>query len=99
MYCMSPEIYRKTPLFVEAMQLRIDTAEQVLEWLTNTNTQYILDYDIFKHPIIKFPSSDGINVLMELDWLIRGTGGEFYTCSNQRFKHEYILHKQEESNG
>lgn len=89
---MGPMVYRKIPLLVEAIQLRIDTAEDVLEWLNSNNTQYTLDYDIFKHPIIKFPSSDGINVIMEHDWLIRGSGGEFYVCSNKRFKHEYILH-------
>lgn len=93
---MVPHTYRKIPLFVEAIQLRIDTAEQILEWLTQTNTQYVLDYDIFKHPIIKFPSSDGINVLMEHEWLIRGSGGDFYVCPNERFKHEYVLHNYPE---
>ena len=86
-----PSTYKKIPLVVEAMQLRIDTATEVLEWLTEHNTQFMLDHDIYKHPIVKIPSSDGINVLMEHDWLIRGAGGEFYVCSNQRFKREYAF--------
>ena len=94
---MGPLIYRKIPLFVEAMQLRIDTAEKILEWLTQHNTQYMLDYDIFQHPVIRIPGQEGIDVLMEHDWLIRGYGGEFYKCSPQRFRHEYIIEKREDS--
>lgn len=88
---MGPKTYKKIPLIVEAMQLRIDTAGEVLDWLAEHNVQFMLDYDIYKHPIIKIPSSDGINVLMEHDWLLRGAAGDFYVCSNKRFKYEYVF--------
>lgn len=86
---MSPKTYRKLPIVVEAMQLRIDTAEEVLQWLTDRNTQYMVDHDIYHHPVIRIPSRDGILMAMEHDWVIRGVGGEFYVCPNERFKREY----------
>lgn len=83
--------YKKVPLVVEAIQLRIDTAEEVLEWLSGHNRQYSLDYDIYQHPVIRIPGREGIDVAMEHDWIIRGFGGDFYICSDQRFKHEYVF--------
>lgn len=93
---MGPNTYRKLPIVVEAMQLRIDTAEDVLQWLTDCNLQYMLDYDIYKHPVIRIPSKEGILMAMEHDWIIKSVGGDFYVAANSRFKNEYAFYNYPE---
>lgn len=92
--------YRKAPVEVEARQLTGDLRDmEIYRWVEN-NTQGSFDFtgDMVPQNGVSVDPETGILVISTEgairwaktgDWVVKEVEGEFYPCSNERFRNTY----------
>lgn len=80
-----PAKFKKKPVFVEAFQLTHKNAEEIIQWIKNSNPHvyYGLDGNI------RIWTSQGPVTVNRWDWVIHGVSGEFYSCKPDTFEKRY----------
>ena len=84
---MTPKKYRKKPVVIEAMELRIDTLFDVAAWCNG-------DAHSEREPgalaiWVDIPTLEGVMRADRGDYIIRGVKGEFYPCKPDIFAATY----------
>ena len=75
--------FRKKPVIVEALQWDPSTKEGVVEMLR------FLPNPAFVGDTIQFKTRLGTMTAQRGDWIIKGVGGEFYSCKPNIFEMTY----------
>lgn len=88
---MTPKLYKKKPVTIEAMQFLYDTRYEVEAW---AHGSYIQEVDRFLS--LRIPTLEGITIASEGDFVIRGVKGEFYACKPDIFELTYEEIESEE---
>ena len=81
---MTPKLYKKKPVTIEAMQFLYDTRYEVEAWANGSTIQ-----EVDKTLSLRIPTLEGITVASEGDFVIRGVKGEFYACKPDIFELTY----------
>lgn len=85
-----PKRYRKKPVTVEAMQLTLDSANAVTEWvLANGGEIPNAGADELGRPFLVIRTLEGDHRASEGDYIIKGIKGEFYPCKPDIFEATY----------
>lgn len=85
-----PKRYRKKPVTVEAMQLTLDSANAVAEWvLANGGEIPNAGADELGRPFLVIRTLEGDHRASEGDYIIKGIKGEFYPCKPDIFEATY----------
>jgi hypothetical protein len=85
-----PNLYRKKPVLIEAVQWNPDRPEPVVDWLTAHGCHFqILDGG--RLGVGTLESGDGLDRHAGDPgcWVIRGIKGEFYVCRQDVFEESY----------
>ena len=88
--------FRKKPVVIEAVQLLIDSFEEVESFVgcTSMNRHYINERDFLNktNPVGLFIETLEGNMLASVgDYVIKGVSGEFYPCKPDIFAATYDL--------
>lgn len=86
--------FRKKPVVIDAVQLTIDSFEDVENFIgcTSSNRHYINERDFLKktNPVGLFIKTLEGNMLASVnDYIIKGVSGEFYPCKPDIFAATY----------
>lgn len=77
--------YRKKPVVIEAVQIREDNADELLEFLNTHSAPFemIGDHELVIHTL------EGDMFAYLNSWIIKGVAGEFYPCKPDIFEETY----------
>lgn len=89
--------YRKKPIVIEAIQLKLDNFDEVCEFMGETPTlEYNPDFGIDEHGNTNEPylgvyieTLEGKMLASYGDYIIKGVNGEFYPCKPDIFEKIY----------
>lgn len=81
--------YVKRPIPIEAMQYTYHTWEKLSRWMDNHSQAYFLEPD----GTLKIFTLEGWQICHPNSWVIRGVGGEFYSCRQDIFLVTYELYE------
>lgn len=84
--------FKKKPVVIEAIQLRIDTVAEVNEFLNITGLGSFLECSHGIDPTdgkFKITTLEGVHVANIGDYIIKGAKGEFYPCKPDIFELTY----------
>jgi hypothetical protein len=87
--------FRKKPVIIDAVQLRMDTCEEVSDFvgagkLPDGNPECkFASLQNGKSVGLFIPTLEGVMTAMENDWIIKGVQGEFYPCKPDIFEQTY----------
>lgn len=73
--------FRKKPVEVEAIQLRISNVDWIAVWCGGIEVEDVVAVDV--------PTLEGIMRASDGDWVIKGIKGEFYPCKPDIFEASY----------
>lgn len=82
----SPNLYRKKPVVIEAMQLDSDNAAEVAEWCSGRTTD---SYYVSLSAHVFIDTLEGTMRADVGDYIIKGVQGEFYPCKPDIFVATY----------
>jgi hypothetical protein len=94
---MTPRLYRKKPVVIEAIQLTEETAMVIAQWLVFYGQPHKIGWDTkdgARVNYIKIPTLEGTMKAVIGDYIIRGIKGEFYPCKPDVFEQTYELVKE-----
>ena len=83
--------FRKKPVVIEAVQLRWDTWNEMCDHagvgkLEDRKPEGQMDGE---HIGLAIPTSEGLMLAQQDDWIIRGVEGELYPCKPSIFEQTY----------
>lgn len=89
--------YRKKPIVIEAIQLKVDNFDEVCEFMGETPAlEYNTDFGIDEHGNTNEPylgvyieTLEGKMLASYGDYIIKGVNGEFYPCKPDIFEKTY----------
>ena len=90
------KLYRKKPVIIEAVQLRPDTVDEVIEFLGVTGKGSFQDCGYGIDPAdgkFKITTLEGVMIAEIGDYIIKGVKGEFYPCKPDIFEQTYDLER------
>ena len=79
--------YRKKPVVIDAIQLNRGNIAKVCEFLGIANMDK--PWKTMNPLKIDIETLEGTIIANELDWIIRGADGEYYTCKPDIFEQTY----------
>jgi len=77
-------LFRKKPITVEAMQLKVGCVSDVIEWLKRNKAEFKL-----RQSGLYIETLEGEMRANLGDWIIKGVEGEFYPCKPDIFEKTY----------
>lgn len=77
--------FRKKPVVVEAVQIRVDNDEALLAFLR----EYSVPFEMVGDHELVIHTREGDMLASPRDWIIRGVAGEFYPCKPDIFAATY----------
>ncbi|MGH9255362.1 MAG: hypothetical protein ACRD3C_12430 [Vicinamibacterales bacterium] len=83
--------YRKKPVVIEAVQLRLDTRDEMCEHagvgkLSDGKPEWLY---VGGRIGLRIPTPEGVMLGVEGDWIIKGVAGELYPCKPNVFDVTY----------
>lgn len=81
---------RKRPVACQAMRFK-GNAGRVLKWIANNGGQAWLRMTYGEQPYLNIRTLEGVLVVAEGDWVVRGVKGEFHPVRADIFAETYDL--------
>lgn len=83
--------YRKKPILVEAVQIRLENLPLLMTWGEGyIETEHEIGYDIGKYSIrVTITTTTGQHTATEGDWVVKGVNGQFYAMPDETFQTLY----------
>ena len=81
--------YRKKPVIIEAMKLKFNNINEVLQWMGGESVSSAGFRGNFVEPYILIKTLEGVMTADGGDYIIKGVKGEFYPCKADIFEMTY----------
>ena len=81
--------YRKRTVEVEAEQVTNDNAYDVAQWCGGRVVEEIGPVDLGRTYGINVPTLEGPERASQGDYVVKGQHGEFFTCKQHAFQHDF----------
>jgi hypothetical protein len=88
---MGIETYERVPKIVEAIQVRLDTFADIVNWLQSNNENCIYHATPHNGIYIELLKLKGSLKAKENDYIVKNDSGEFYVCDEHTFKDTFTI--------